>query len=70
MPEITSPTGTHITLRPEHDDQIIRMDGCEVGRVIDGTFQPAPFCAFGLSPVTLRALADLIEQHEETARGE
>ncbi|MEU3013391.1 hypothetical protein [Nocardia asteroides] len=65
MSEITSPNGTRITIRPEDDDQIVRMDGVEVGRVIDGTFQSVPFSPTGLSPVTLRALADLIEQHED-----
>ena len=64
MPETTSPTGTRITLRAEGDNEIVRMDGVEVGRVVDGTFQPVLFCPFGLSPGTLRALADLIEQHE------
>ena len=43
------------------------MRNCEVGRIIDGGFQPVAFCPFGLRPEVLRAIATFIETPTEEA---
>lgn len=70
---LTTSTGTNvwITTREATGDSIVVLDNpaapddmrcTEAGRVLDGGFQPAPFAAFGLTPETLRVIADLIER--------
>lgn len=77
MPEITdrtttTSTGTTVTLAQRGDDTVgvldhpgvpAEMRNNEVGRVIDGGFQPAMFAPWALMPPTLRAIADLIEEN-------
>lgn len=42
------------------------VEPLEVGRIIDGTYQTSPFAALlsahGMSPETLRAIADVVEE--------
>lgn len=68
----TSPTstGTTVTVEERHGDSVVICDNpgapddmrhCEVGRIIDGSFQPASFCEFGLRPEVLRIVAGLVE---------
>jgi len=45
----------------DHPDAPADMRNLEVGRVVEGGFQPAPFLAAGMRPETLRAIADLID---------
>ena len=47
-----------------HRDAPADLDGVEAGRLIQGSFQPAPFCEFGLTPPALRAIAELIEESD------
>lgn len=72
MPDrsITTSTGTTITLTDLDDMTLVHLDhpsapadmrNMEAGRILDGGFQPAPFADWALTPVTLRAIADLIE---------
>jgi hypothetical protein len=67
---ITTSTGTTVAIVTEGDLELIVLDhpdapadmrNTEAGQLIDGGFQPVPFAAFGLTPPTLRAIADLIE---------
>lgn len=67
---ITTPTGTVVTLA-RHPRRVILLDhpdaptdlrNVEVGRVIGGGFQ-TPSANYAMSPATLRAIADLVEQH-------
>lgn len=64
---ITTSTGTIIKLEGnlvilDHRDAPADMHDFEVGRVVGGAFQPAPFCGGAMRPETLRAIADLIEK--------
>lgn len=68
--EITTSTGTTVSLRDFSGRKLVMLDNpeapdgirvVEVGRVIGGGFQPAPFCAGAIMPETLRAIATLIE---------
>ncbi|MFE3052311.1 hypothetical protein [Nocardia sp. NPDC059239] len=76
MPDrtITTDTGSIVTLTERDGDIVVLLDhpnapadmrGVEAGRVIDGGFQPALFAPWGLTPPTLRALADLIEENTD-----
>jgi len=73
---ITTSTGTTVRIEERRDPHSILviadnpdapadMRDRELGRVIKGGFQPAPFAPWGLSPETLRAIADLIEKQEQ-----
>lgn len=72
---ITTSTGTIVSLKPSNDgpQPILAvvldnpaapsdMRGVEVGRVVDGGYQPAMFAPWALRPEVLRAIADLIDQ--------
>lgn len=72
MPDqtITTDTGTTVTIAHKDGDTIVVLDHPdapadmrhkEVGRILDGGFQPHPFATWGAMPATLRAIADLIE---------
>lgn len=72
----TTSTGTTVTLTQRDGDTVVllahsgavaELRHTEAGRVIDGAFQPAPFAPWGLTPPTLRALADLIENGDGRA---
>ncbi|MGW3545870.1 hypothetical protein ACWDNI_35755 [Nocardia niigatensis] len=78
MPDrtITTDTGTIVSLTEldgyllvllDHPDAPADMRPTEAGRVIEGTFQPAPFAAWGARPAVLRAIADLIEMEANNA---
>lgn len=58
---VPSPTGSRVLL--DHRDAPDDICNTEAGRIVDGAFQPAPFCAFGMYPDTLHAIADLVEEH-------
>jgi len=67
----TTSTGTTITVEDRPAGRAVICDNPaapqdmrhnEVGRVVGGGFQPAPFAAFGLTPEALRIIADLCEQ--------
>lgn len=67
----TTSSGSTVTVIPSDAGPLIVLDhpeapedlrNAEVGRVIEGSFQPAPFCVVGLRPEMLRAIADLIEE--------
>ena len=67
---ITTSNGTTVATEVRHGDTVVILDNpeapdgmrnCEVGRVIDGGFQPAAFCAWALSSETLRAIAQAID---------
>jgi hypothetical protein len=47
-----------------HPDAPEGMREIEVGRIIRGFFQPASYADWGMSPETLRALADFVEQQK------
>ncbi|MGN6403529.1 hypothetical protein [Sinomonas sp.] len=62
--------GTTVSLKPSKDGPLVVLDhpdapddmrNIEAGRIILGSYQPKPFCEFGLRSETLRAIADLIE---------
>jgi hypothetical protein len=64
-------TGTTVALVEKGGDTFVVLDhpaapadlrNAEVGRMVEGTLQ-VPFVEFGLSPLTLRAIADLIEEN-------
>lgn len=67
----TTSTGTTITIEDgpgelrlvicDNPSAPADMRHCEVGRVVDGGFQPASFADWGLRPEALRIIADLIE---------
>ena len=66
----TTITGTTVTVEDRHDDRVAICDNpaapddmrnTEVGRIVDGGFQPAFMCAFALSPEVLRIIAELAE---------
>lgn len=68
--EITTDTGTTVRLEDVHGHRSVICDNPnapdefrhrEVGRVIEGGFQAAPFSTFGMRPGVLRAIATLIE---------
>ncbi|MBF6277009.1 hypothetical protein [Nocardia nova] len=72
MPDrsITTDTGTTISLTEEGGDTIVMlhapaapddMQSTGAGRIIQGSFQPVPFAAWGLTPSALRAIAALID---------
>ena len=72
MPEltVTTATGSTVSINERDGNAYVVLDHAaapddmrhlEAGRVVDGGFQPAPFSAYGLSPTTLRAIADLLE---------
>lgn len=77
MNSITTSTGTTIhTVPSTHgtlvilghpDDAPDYMHPLEAGRIKDGGFQPAPFMLGALSPETLRAIADLIDDAHQAA---
>ena len=82
MTTITTSTGTTIRLeqRRETDPQslVVILDNPaapddmrdnEVGRVIDGGYQPAMFAPWALRPEVLRGIADLIDSVDVQARG-
>lgn len=54
-------TGDRVVIL-DHRDAPDDMRNTEAGRVLDGGFQPAPFVAWALTPNTLRAIADLVEE--------
>lgn len=67
----TTSTGTTVTVRLLAGDWLVTFDNpnapghmrdLEVGRVVDGGFQPHPFAAFAITPETLRAIAELVEE--------
>lgn len=68
---ITTSSGTTISIVSSDGMQLVIADNPaapedmrnrELGRVIYGGFQPAPFAAWGMTTETLRAIADLIDQ--------
>ncbi len=70
-PSITTSNGTTVRLEPSEHGQLVILDNVnapegfrnyEVGRITDKGYQSAPLSLVGLSPDTLRAVADLIEQ--------
>lgn len=72
MLSITTPTGATVSLTTrwshtyvvlDHPDAPQDMRNVVVGRIAQGAFQPAPLSAYGLTSATLRALADLLDQH-------
>lgn len=79
MPDrtITTDTGTVITLNGldgtvyfDHPDVPANLRNTEAGRILYGGFQPTAVAAWAVSPATLRALADLIENAETVTEAE
>lgn len=71
MSKITTERGVIVETREYEEGALVIVDhpqapsdirNLEVGRIVGGGFQPAPFLAGALSPSTLRAIADLIEE--------
>lgn len=74
MHQIATEHGTVVSVddAPDFDGAYaVRMDNpaspddlrdAEVGRIIEGGFQPRPFAAVGFRPSALRAIATLIEE--------
>lgn len=69
----TTSTGTTVTVEDRPAGRVVVCDNPaapddmrhnEVGRIIAGGFQPAPFASWALSPEVLRIVADLAEQEE------
>lgn len=73
MSERITSTGTTVSIVQESDGSYVYLDHpgapadmrpAEAGRVIEGRFQSAAFCAFAMSPEVLRTIADLIEEQK------
>lgn len=73
---ITTSTGTTISTAPSEHGPLIILDHPdapndmrlrEVGRIVDGGFQPEPFAIWTVSPETLRGIADLIDAAHQAA---
>lgn len=64
---ITTTAGTTVQIVHRGGDARVYCDHrdlrpCEVGRIVDGSFQPAPPAEWALRPAVLRAIAELIEE--------